>query len=214
MKSVGVGAVIGAMVLVGALVLARSGETGAQPDALRPAPTVTRDVGAQILAEAKELFAVGDFEGAHERVQQIPEGSPSRDDPAFKDIEAKWAESIPARVDALSDPAEKSRLLRRVMQTVTVHPEIRRIASTKRIALEEQPEPAVTAPPDPPATATPPPSTSMTDEAMRARLLSKAATGKASKDELLMLRAVCRNLGDGGCLRLAERQIDLLNKPK
>lgn len=54
----------------------------------------------------------------------------------------------------------------------------------------------------------------MTDEATRARLLQKAATGKASRDELMMLKAVCRNLGDAGCRAMAQRMLDQLNKPK
>jgi hypothetical protein len=54
----------------------------------------------------------------------------------------------------------------------------------------------------------------MTDEATRARLLQRAATGKATKDELMMLKAVCRNLGDTACRGLAQRMLDQLNKPK
>jgi len=54
----------------------------------------------------------------------------------------------------------------------------------------------------------------MTDEATRARLQNKAAAGKATKEDLIMLRAACRNLGDGACMGIVRAATERLKQPK
>src|SRR5262249_5884895 len=64
----------------------------------------------RILKEAQDKLAQNDFEGAHKKANELPTDSPFRDDPAFKNIESKWADWIFSQANKTSDLSEKRKL--------------------------------------------------------------------------------------------------------
>ncbi len=191
---------------------------------------VTADT-PQALKEAVQLLGKKDYEGAHKKALEVPENSPARDEPAFKDVEGAWADWMFTRVDEASDRNEKKRLLREITATPSVDPERRTKAAAmlKDIEAKEakeaeeakaraNPGPVGTGPlPTASATAAPgstvivvPKGTQQAppdEEALRKALEPKMNSGRASLDELKMLKAICSHLGNRQCRDRAAAEI-------
>src|SRR5580658_2500365 len=107
---------LGAIVAIG-LVAAytymgrKPGETVTQPAATASAP---ENADSATLADAKRVCDSGDYEGAHQKVAQLPDPSPLRTSADFKFIEYSWATNILLHADTEVDPTAKRALLERV----------------------------------------------------------------------------------------------------
>jgi hypothetical protein len=179
---------------------------------------------AKPLREAQEMVKKKDFAGAHKRVQDIPENSRAREEEAFKDIEMAWANWMFQRVEQSTDNAEKKKLLKEIAGTSTVDAEARKRAAEKVREIEaSEPAPTVQPPvyngePRPqgtfnPGGADPAPAATQTskvitpnapagppdEEALRRQLEPKVYGGRASVDEIRMLKAICSHLGNRQC---------------
>ncbi len=177
-KWIGFGVVLGLIGVATAVFVLKDGFNAVRP---KPTPTETpkvEDPGTATLKEAVVLAEEGKLAEAHEKVLTIPESSPARSDPAFADIEARWADSMFERVAATEDVAEKRALLHLVARTETVDAARRKkaagmiqeidptapdpMASTSASAEPTAPTPPrqpgdPTPPPPPTTTTTPPP---------------------------------------------------------
>lgn len=229
-KLIGVGAVVGVLLIVGFILVITFG--GNKPpdgnDNIPHAPATSED--NRMLEEAKKLLDGGDVEGAHKKVLEIPENSLARDDAIFKEVERKWADSIFEKANQATDPLEKRRLLNQIMQTPSVDAEQRRKAA--QLAGEIQvPEPTQKPvgpgpgqmgggsnpyDPAPPTTAAPPktadtppaPAGGPPDEAaMRRSLEPKVWGGRASLEEIRLLKAICSHMGDRACRDRANQML-------
>jgi len=147
-KLIGIGVVVAALVI--GLVVALSGGKTNQTTG----PTQTAEMNpleAQLLKEAKELIDSKDFERAHKKLEAINDNSPVRESQEFKDIESKWADWMFSKLDQMSDPAEKKRILQQIASTESVSPEQRKKAADMLGSLGG-PEPTVQQPANPPPT--------------------------------------------------------------
>jgi ABC transport system ATP-binding/permease protein len=220
-KLVGIGAVVGILLIIAFFVITglnkkESGDSGGN---VPHAPATDED--ARILGEAKQMLDAGNIEGAHHKVLEIPENSAARDDEVFKLVEKKWAESMFAKAEQATEPAEKKKIYGQIMATPSVDAEQRK----KAAALSDQiqiPEP----PPRPPvgpgggpinptgggtgldttpttptksADAPPAPPGPPDETAMRKALEPKVWGGRATIDEIRMLKAICSHAGDRAC---------------
>lgn len=220
-KLIGVGAVVGVLLIVAFIVFMSMGGGGPQGGAteIPHAPATSED--NQKLDEAKKLLDAGDLEGAHKKVLEIPENSEAREATVFKDVERKWADSIFEKANLLADPIEKRKLLNQIMATPSVDAEQRRKAATLANEITI-PEPTVKPPvggpgpmgggpnpfdAPPPATAptkapdAPPPAAGgpPDEAAMRRALEPKVWGGRASIEEIRLLKAICSHMGDRAC---------------
>src|SRR6185312_8983706 len=102
--------------------------------------------GAELLKQALEKLAAKDIAGAHLKVQEIPESSTVRDDPAVKEVEGAWADTMFAKVEQAPDSASKKALLHTVSATPTVDAERRKKAAdlVREIEAKEPPPPVPT----------------------------------------------------------------------
>ncbi|HZU81814.1 MAG TPA: FHA domain-containing protein [Polyangiaceae bacterium] len=142
---------LNALPIAAFVVVVVAGAAGAwvytRPRALRAAPvaSVVAPSPERILVdEAKVLCAHGDCEGAHERLAAIPEGSPVRSTPDFKDVENRWADEILARAEREPDPATKRLLYQRVAQAITVDPAQRKLSADKLQEMDVAPSATAT----------------------------------------------------------------------
>jgi pSer/pThr/pTyr-binding forkhead associated (FHA) protein len=121
-KWIGIGVVLGLVGLAAAVLVLRGNVSGGGATSAAPtdAPPSSADPGVATLAEAKALADAGKLAEAHAAVVTIPESSSARGDPAFADIEARWADSMFERVAATEDDGEKRKLLHLIASTETV----------------------------------------------------------------------------------------------
>ncbi len=231
-KLVGLGVGVGVMVIGAVVMLTRpsgdvvsgaNGANGAKSDSAH----ITGE-GADLLEQALEKLAAKDVDGAHLKVQEIPESSTVRDDPAVKKVEGAWADQQFAKVEQAPDSAAKKAILRTVSATPTVDAERRKKAVdlVREIEANEPPPPvptyaggdfqrplgtatvaaaaaaAATAAP----TATPTtgggssiPGSLAAEDAQRKALEIKVFGGRGTIDDIKMLRAICGHLGNREC---------------
>ncbi len=93
------------------------------PSAIHP----TEDI-ATLWTEAQRLGSVGDVDGAHTKVNELPLGSPQRESTEAKALEGRWADSIFSRVARETDLAKKRMMLSAVAGAPLVDSERRRRA--------------------------------------------------------------------------------------
>jgi len=111
---------LGAVALLGTLVLAVSrGDEPADVSLSAPKSEQT-DASAKLLTEAKALLDKGDARAARARANQIPEDSNLRDTPEFRAIQAGWADQLLNRASQIDDPTEKRKLLEEVARATAV----------------------------------------------------------------------------------------------
>lgn len=171
----------------------------------------------ELVRIARHLLDVDkDLEAAHQTLQDVPEDSPLRDDPDFKAIEAKWAESMFAQVEEAKDPKDKRALLYKIAVSPSVDAESRKKAADMVQELDK------TLPPDPnrppaiafvsgraPAAAAAPkanalpsaplPSDALDPANIKKNLENKVWSGRGTISEIRMLKAACSQLRDMAC---------------
>ncbi len=119
---------LGALVLLGMVTLGGSSSR----ETTLAAVTAAADPAAEALAAAKALLDQGDVEGAHRRINEgIPETSNARQSEEFRDIEAKWADSLFKQARETDDLDEKKRLLDRIAKATGVDSTRRKQASSE-----------------------------------------------------------------------------------
>ncbi|MEP7120626.1 MAG: FHA domain-containing protein [Byssovorax sp.] len=222
-KLVGLGIGVGVIVIAAVVALTRpSGATGPRPASTEIAHTTAE--GADLLKKAVELLGAKDIEGAHQKIQEIPENSTVRDDPQVKDVEGAWADSMFAKVDQAPDSAAKKVILHAVSATPTVDAERRKKAAdlVREIEAKEPPPPvptyaggdfprpagssvaAVTPSATPSATPVAGPASTIptglaAEDAKRKALEPKVFGGRGTIDDIRMLKAICSHLGNREC---------------
>ena len=223
-KLVGLGITVG-VVVIGAVVMLTRPNSGPGPAHTQgPDSAHVTAEGADLLKKAVELLAAKDIEGAHQKIQEIPENSTVRDDPAVKDVEGAWADSMFARVEQAPDSAAKKVILHAVSATPTVDAERRKKAADLVREIEaKEPPPVVptynsgdfprpvgsgvaNSTPSATLSATPvtgPASTIPTglaaEDARRKALEPKVFGGRGTIDDIRMLKAICSHLGNREC---------------
>ncbi|MBX3182185.1 MAG: FHA domain-containing protein [Polyangiaceae bacterium] len=119
---------LGALVLLGMYTLGGPKAQETSPAAV----TTATDPAAETLAAAKALLDQGDLEGAHRRVNEgIPESSNARQSDDFREIEAKWADSLFKQASETDDLDEKKKLLDRIAKATGVDSTRRKQASAE-----------------------------------------------------------------------------------
>ena len=223
-KLVGLGVSVGVVVIAAVVMLTRpTGGPGPGHTQGPDSAHVTAE-GADLLKKAVELLAAKDIEGAHQKIQEIPESSTVRDEPAVKDVEGAWADSMFAKVEQAPDSAAKKVILHAVSATPTVDAERRKKAADLVREIEAK-EPAPPAPtyngsdfPRPigtgavstTASATPTATAAATggsavptglaaEDARRKALEPKVFGGRGTIEDIKMLKAICAHLGNHDC---------------
>ena len=223
-KLVGLGVSVGVVVIAAVVMLTRP-SGGAGPGKTQGTEVAhTTAEGADLLKKAVELLAAKDIDGAHQKVQEIPETSTVRDEPAVKDVEGAWADSIFAKVEQAPDSAAKKVLLHSISATPTVDAERRKKAAdlVREIEAKEPPPPVATyaggdfprptgmavpsATPSATSSATPVaaggptiPTGLAAEDARRKALEPKVFGGRGTIDDIRMLKAICAHLGNHEC---------------
>ncbi len=127
------GAAIAAVVIVAAAWYVKHQQ---EPEA--PIVGVVDDHDGQILARAKALCDNGDCDKAHTLLAtDLPDTSPERTAPEFKDLERRWAEGMLTRAANEPDVNTRRNLLQQVATAVTVDPELRKAAADQLQALDQ-----------------------------------------------------------------------------
>jgi pSer/pThr/pTyr-binding forkhead associated (FHA) protein len=127
------GAAIAAVVIVAAAWYLKH-----QQDPEAPIVGVVDDHDGQILARAKALCDNGDCDKAHTLLAtDLPDTSPERTAPEFKDLERRWAEGMLTRAANEPDVNTRRNLLQQVATAVTVDPELRKAAADQLQALDQ-----------------------------------------------------------------------------
>ncbi|MFO0593047.1 MAG: FHA domain-containing protein [Polyangiaceae bacterium] len=187
------------------------------------------DNGPALFAEAKKMFDAGDIEGAHKKIADIPEGSAALEGTAVRDLENAWADHIFKKADEAKTNEDKRALLKQIPPDTYVDRERREKAISLIGTLPPEPAstPQMGGGPAPvgtgaqPANSTvePPPTTTSTktaaptttaapansnpsgidEAAIRKGLEGKVWSGKATLDEIRMLKAICSHMGDRAC---------------
>lgn len=152
LKLLAAAAVVAAVLGLVAVLVATSSSTPAAADSAGAA----KDPTSELLAAATEL-AKTDLEAAHNKLlSSIPESSNARLSTEFKQIEARWADSLLARARAEGDLQAKRLLLDRVARASTVDSGRRKQAADELERLNSAAAAAPAAselPPDPSASA-------------------------------------------------------------
>ncbi|MFO0757250.1 MAG: FHA domain-containing protein [Byssovorax sp.] len=213
------GAIAGAA-LIALLIFFFHGSTPtASGDPKHTAPATSEQV--KQLEDAYAKLKAQDIQGAHDKVQEIPDNSVARDDPRFKEIEDAWADMMFKKVEASADGAEKKSLLKQITATPSVDPEKRKKAAEMLRDIESKEpaaQPTYTVDPTKPPPTGPVPQTTATtptptkepaagvvpqgladEDAKRRALEPKVWSGKASIDEIRMLKALCSHLQNREC---------------
>jgi pSer/pThr/pTyr-binding forkhead associated (FHA) protein len=142
-------AVFVSIVAVGAVAVfvhARSRSDGASEQASAPALAAAAPPSREqtALDDAKKACAgAGDCDAARTKLEGlVPESSPLRASPDFKDVETRASDQLLARADAETDSARKKSLYQRVSQNVSVDASRRKIAADKLQQLDTSAAPA------------------------------------------------------------------------
>jgi pSer/pThr/pTyr-binding forkhead associated (FHA) protein len=117
-------------------------ESVSQP---QPSASVGENADNATLADARRLADSGDYEGAHQKVAQLPDPSALRSTADFKFIEYSWATNLLLRADTEPDAAAKRAMLERVSGSASVDASLRKTANDRLMALD-LPGTAVVAP--------------------------------------------------------------------
>lgn len=242
-KMVAIGALLGVIAVgVAAFFLLR-----AKPTPTTTTPTTTAiayDPGRALLEEAEKLVEKGDLEGAHKRIQDIPDRSPARDDPKVTEIEGKWADGIFEEVAKATEVGQKKTFLYRIVQTTTVDLDRRNRALKELEGIDpsdpilKQPLPTRGANPNyvAPTTTVASPTTSTNPkagptstasgkelaveaisggkDAVRNALLARLGTGTLTEPELLLLIGTCQIPMNQSCLSRASAELKKVRAEK
>ncbi len=102
----------------------------------RPVPptsamAATPSPDAEVLEEAKRECMLGDCDAAHEKLAILPETSPVRASPEFREVENRWADQLLAHADGEPDPTRRRATYQRVAQATSVDAARRKAAADK-----------------------------------------------------------------------------------
>lgn len=226
-KLVGIGIGVGVLLILGyVLLVVVPGSSGQNSSAGAQELHATTSQEEQLLKDAKKLFDAGNIDDAHKKALEISDTSAAREDAIFKQIEKAWADSMFQKADKATDPAEKKRILGEIMTTPSVDAEQRKKAAELHNQIQAA-EPTVKAPvgpysptgggpsnTEPSTTGTTAPSTlpsvkpidgtskapGISEEAaMRKSLEPKVFSGKATEQEVRLLKAICSHMEDRNC---------------
>jgi pSer/pThr/pTyr-binding forkhead associated (FHA) protein len=225
-KLIMLGGAIGLVAIIGLVAFVSRGGPAEAPHK----PRVITEKSAKQVDDAMKLLAAKDVEGAHKKLMEIPEDDWPTDDANFQTGEGAWADARFAEVDAAPDSAGKKTILRVIASQGSVDAQRRRKASQmiSEIEAKEPPAPAVNEPhmgggvglphhdgsePAPSAAASAGPTAIVVqngpapappdENAIRRSLENKVRGGRASVDEIRMLKAVCSHMGDKACRNMA-----------
>jgi pSer/pThr/pTyr-binding forkhead associated (FHA) protein len=96
------------------------------------APAAASSPEQAVLAEARKQCDKGNCEAAHAKLDAtLPKSSRWRDTEEFREVESRWAESVIARADGITDVSAKRDLYNRVAQTIGVDPAHRVLAADR-----------------------------------------------------------------------------------
>jgi ABC transport system ATP-binding/permease protein len=220
-KLIGIGVFVGVVLIVAGVMIFRPGQsTPNDRDPKHPGVQMSDDAAKKQLDEAREKLSAKEYEAAHKKILDIPENSPIHEDPAFKEIEAAWADWMFQRVDMVADTAEKKKLLKEINTTPSVDADRRKKAADMVTEIESREPP----PPPPlpffsPGSSTGAPNGSSSakgdssaaptigaiqqgpagEDAQRKLLEPKVWGGKATLEEIRLLKAICSHLGNREC---------------
>lgn len=228
LKMVAVGALLGVLGVGAAAAYVATREQPPPVEASSNNP-VADDPGIKLLEEAKHLHEQGKLEEAHEKIAQIPPGSPSLKDPAVAKIGGDWADDLFKQVEALpDDPQKQVDLLWRIRNDKNLDDERRRKAQQQLKSIGvEVPEDIEDVKPDTPAPTYrgnpfPRPSASASSaprlpgQADREALkdpkkkygdLKSRPIGSLSESELKQLIGLCQSEGSPSCAQAAARRL-------
>ncbi len=230
-KLVGLGVGVGVLVIAAVVLMTRPTSGPTTGGSTKPDSAHVSGEGAELLKQALEKLAAKDIDGAHLKIQEIPESSTVRDDPAVKQVEGAWADAMFAKVEQAPDSAAKKVLLHAVSATPTVDAERRKKAADLVREIEaKEPPPAPTyvggggdyvrpssTGPAPTATAAPTaapvgasiPTGLAAEDAQRKALEPKVFSGRGTIEDIRLLKAICSHLGNRDC---RDRAAALLKK--
>ncbi|MDB4992625.1 MAG: hypothetical protein JWM74_57, partial [Myxococcaceae bacterium] len=203
--------VLGVLVVSGIALMRRASRT--------EAPVETTEVSASsanvedgLVAEAERLCAAGDCQSAHERIQVgIPDGSPVRQRPDVRALEARWAEATVSSADRDPDLRGRRRLLEEVIANTSVDEPTKVRARTALDQVMKAENVAITKAHTDAGLADAGPSFMDTVKkdatAMRGTLLPKVKAGKASRQETLFLHTICSGLKDKACTAICDEHL-------
>lgn len=194
---------------------------------------VREDQDRARLKDAKAALDAGDIDKAHGLVEGIADTSPVREDPVFKDIEARWADtqfgkaaqqgiSNEEKFDLLAQVASTSsvdrdrrdRAIQMLEELKTQDPKLTEKSTPRLPPRPEGPGPVAVPSPSPPQQIPSPTATATSKAAdtaptgaldssgyaaQRKALEPKVWSGKASLEEIKLLRAICSHMGDRTC---------------
>lgn len=130
--------IVAALAGLGLLVVLGMVAFGSKP---KPEPEVTAatvDPATRVLEEAKALLAQGQVEAAHVKVGEIPADSNARQSQDFRDIEARWADTLFDQAAQETDPAKKRAVLDRIAKSTSVDSVRRKRAANEVAALDAE----------------------------------------------------------------------------
>ncbi len=96
------------------------------------APSADREA----LDAAIKLYAAGDYEGAHSRLEAVTAESALRSAREYKSIENGWADKLVSQAEDEPDVTKKRAILQRVSQSMSVDPARRKTAADEILALD------------------------------------------------------------------------------
>jgi pSer/pThr/pTyr-binding forkhead associated (FHA) protein len=227
-KLIGIGAVVGILAVIGIVALVRPGNTGPSKDPGKK--HVVTEKSAKQVDEALKLLDGKDYDGAHKKLLEIPEADRPTDDANFKKVESAWADWKFQQVNDAADSKAKKTLLKEIASTETVDPKQRTRAAEmiREIEAKEPPPvptyqpgqggPVGTFNPSPGDTATAPktvtappantvPSGTSDYDAIKRQLEPRVWSGRGSVEDIKMLKAVCKQLGDRACRDRADAML-------
>jgi ABC transport system ATP-binding/permease protein len=219
-KLIGIGAAVGLVAIIGVVYVATRGPSAGAEVVKKH---VVTEKSAKQVDEALKLLDNKDVEGAHKKLLEIPEDDRPTDDPNFKKVELAWSDSRFQQVNDAPDSAAKKKILKEIATTETVDPQQRSRAAKMISELEaKEPPPVQANEPHPmgtfvPGTAAPAPQSTVVqnlpnqgppnEEQIRRSLEPKVWGGRASIDEIKMLKAICSHLGDHACRNRASEAL-------
>ncbi|APR82313.1 Hypothetical protein A7982_07662 [Minicystis rosea] len=226
-KLIGIGAAVFLALIVGVVIAVT--QSGPPAVTVQTKHIVNKE-NAKQLAEAVKLLEGKDVDGAHKKLLEIPEDVRPTDDADFKKVEAAWADMKFEAVNAASDSKAKKAILKEIASTDTVDAKQRTKAAEMIREIEaKEPPPVPTLEPgtrpaggfnnsggtqaaDPPKVVAPLPAQGPpNEEAMRRALEPKVWGGRASLEEIRMLKAICSHMGDHAC---RNRAAEMYNRKK
>lgn len=227
-KMIGIASALGVALILGIVAIASS---GGPPPATGAKKHVVNVANAKQLEDALKLLEGKDVEAAHKKLLEIEEDVRPTEDPGFQKIETAWADMKFDQVKAEPESAKKKTILKEIASTDTVDAKQRTKAAEMIREIEaKEPPPAPThvatpghwTPGSSPSPSSEPTHTKTVvaplpaqgppnEQMLRKQLEPKVWGGRASLQEIRMLKAICSHMGDVSC---RNRASEMYNRKK